>query len=215
MLGRCDKIKRYEIGIEAMKNIIKKEPDAKLYIVGICNNSYSNYLKNYSNKFNLSNNIIFNELVNNTHKYYKNSSIFLLSSKFEGCPMTLTESKLYGLPTLVIGMNYLAYAKNGVININSDDPKLIAKEILKLLNNKEYRKLEGKKARKSLKDFPNEEIYKRWIELFIAVKQGNEIIKKYINKYDKYDEKKDYKENKILYEKIFHKNLNNFKEFKK
>ena len=214
MLGRCDTIKRYEIGINAMKYIIKKEPDAKLYIVGVCNNSYSNNLKNYTNKLGLSNNIIFNKLTNNTHQYYKNSSIFLLTSKFEGCPMTLSESKLYGLPTIVIGMNYLSYAKNGVININNDDPKLIANEIVKLLKNKKYRELEGKKARESLNDFPNEEIYKRWIELFIAVKQGNKIIEKFINKYDIYDKKHDFEENEILYQKIFNKTLKNFKEFK-
>ena len=214
MLGRCDKIKRYEIGIDAMKYIITKEPDAKLYIVGVCNDSYGNYLKNYANKLGLSNNIIFHNLTNNTHQYYKNSSIFLLTSKFEGCPMTLSESKLYGLPSIVIGMNYLAYAKNGVININNEDPILIANEILKLLKNKKYRELEGKKARQSLNDFSNEEIYKRWIELFIAAKQGNKIIEKFINKYDKYDEINDFKENEILYQKLFNKNLKNFKEFK-
>ena len=46
MLGRSDKFKRYEIGIYAMKNVIEKEPEAKLlYIVGIGNNTYDNYLK--------------------------------------------------------------------------------------------------------------------------------------------------------------------------
>ena len=213
MLGRCATIKRYEIGINAMKYVIKKEPDAKLYIVGICNDNYGNYLKNYIKKLGLKNNIIFNKLVKNTKIYYKNASIFLLTSKFEGCPMTLTESKLYGLPTIVIGMNYLSYAKNGVININTEDPKLIANEIIKLLSDKKYRELEGKKARQSLNDFSNEEIYKRWIELFIAVKQGDKIIEKYINKYDIYDKEKDFKENEILYKKIFNNNLKNFKEF--
>lgn len=213
MLGRCDSVKRYEIGIDAMKYVIIKEPDAKLYIVGICNNTYSYFLKNYTNKLGLSNNIVFNPLTNNTHEYYKNSSIFLLTSIFEGCPMTLTESKLYGLPTIVVGMNYLSYAKNGVIYINDNNPKLIADEILKIFSNKNYRELEGKKARESLNDFSNEVIYKRWIELFIAVKQGNKIIEKYINKYDIYNEKYDYKENEILYKKIFNKNLKNFKEF--
>jgi glycosyltransferase involved in cell wall biosynthesis len=195
MLGRCDKIKRYEIGIDAMKYIIIKEPDAKLYIVGICNNKYSIFLKKYSNKLGLSNNIIFNRLTNNTHEYYKNSSIFLLTSKFEGCPMTLTESKLYGLPTIVVGMNYLSYAKNGVINIIDDNPKLIADEILKIFSDKKYRELEGKKARKSIENFPNEEIYKRWIEKFIALKQGDIIFENFIKKYDKYNENKDFKEN--------------------
>ena len=128
--------------------------------------------------------------------------------------MTLSESKLYGLPTIVVGMSYLSAAKNGVININDDDPKIIANEILKLLNNKEYRELEGKKARKSVDYFPNEEIYKRWIEIFISVKQGNIIIENFINKYDEYNEDEDFKENVILYEKIFHKNLKEFEEFK-
>lgn len=213
MLGRSDKFKRYEIGIYAMKNIIEKEPEAKLYIVGIGNNTYDNYLKKLTDKLGLTKNIIFKKLTNNTHQYYKNSSIFLLTSIFEGCPMTLSESKLYGLPSIVVGMSYLSSAKNGVININDDDPKIIANEILNLLNKKEYRELEGKKARQSINDFQNEEIYKRWIEIFIAVKQGEKIIKSYINKYDKFNKDKDLKENQILYKKIFNKNLTEFKEF--
>ena len=213
MLGRSDKFKRYEIGIYAMKNIIEKEPEAKLYIVGIGNNTYDNYLKKLTDKLGLTKNIIFKKLTNNPLQYYKNSSIFLLTSIFEGCPMTLSESKLYGLPSIVVGMSYLSSAKNGVININDDDPKIIANEIINLLNKKEYRELEGKKARQSINDFQNEEIYKRWIEIFIAVKQGEKIIKSYINKYDKYNKDKDLKENQILYKKIFNKNLTEFKEF--
>ena len=50
-------------------------------------------------------------------------------------------------------MNYLSYAQNGVININNEDPKLIANEIVKLLKNKKYRELEGKKLEKVLKIF--------------------------------------------------------------
>jgi glycosyltransferase involved in cell wall biosynthesis len=213
MIGRSDRIKRYEIGINAMKNVIKKEPNAKLYIIGISNDKYSNFLKKYTIKLGLNNNIIFKKLTHNTHQYYKNCSIFLLTSRFEGFPMALTESKIYGLPSIVVEMNYLSNAKNGVINIRENNPKIIGNEILKLLNNKEYRELEGKKARQSIKDFLNEEIYKRWIEIFIAVKQGDKIIEKYIYKYDKYNEEQDFKENEILYEKIFYKNINTYKEF--
>jgi hypothetical protein len=125
--------------------------------------------------------------------------------------MTLLESKLYGLPSIVVGMSYLSSAKNGVINIDNEDPKIIATEILKLLNKKEYRELEGKKARKSIENFPNEEIYKRWIEKFIALKQGDIVIENFIKKYDKYNEDKDFKENVILYKKIFNKNFEEFK----
>ena len=105
MLGRSDKFKRYEIGINAMKIVIEKEPEAKLYIVGIENNTYDNYLKKIVDDLGLTKNIIFKKLTNNTHQYYKNSSIFLLTSIFEGCPMTLLESKLYGLPSIVVGMS--------------------------------------------------------------------------------------------------------------
>ena len=213
MLGRSDKIKRYEIGIKAMKYVIEKEPNAKLYIIGIGNNRYDKFLKNYSAQLGLKKNIIFKKLTKNITQYYKNSSIFLLTSIFEGCPMSLSESKLYGLPSIVVGMNYLSSSKNGVININEDNPELIANEILKLLKDKKYRELEGKKARLSVNDFQNEEIYKRWIEIFISVKQGDKLIEKYIKKYDKYNDEEDFKENQILYKKIFHKNLIEFKEF--
>ncbi len=63
MLRRSDKFKRYEIGINAMKIIIEKEPEAKLYIVGIENNTYDIYLKKIVDELGLTKNIIFKKKI--------------------------------------------------------------------------------------------------------------------------------------------------------
>lgn len=63
MLGRSDKFKRYEIGINTMKIIIEKEPEAKLYIVGIENNTYNNYLKKIVDELGLTKKIILKKLI--------------------------------------------------------------------------------------------------------------------------------------------------------
>lgn len=69
------------------------------------------------------------------------------------------------------GLDYISPAKGGVINIG-DDPKIIAKEAIKVLKNQTYRKFLGKEARKSMKIFKNEYTTKKWIKLLIAIYQG-------------------------------------------
>ena len=54
--------------------------------------------------------------------------------------MALVEAKLFGIPTIICGLDFLSLAKGGTIIIYDDNPDTIAKEAIKILKNEKYRK---------------------------------------------------------------------------
>ena len=120
-------------------------------------------------KLNLENNVKFEGYTSSPEKYYKNASIHLFPSITESFGLVLSETKLYGIPNILVGLDYVSCAKGGVSIIYDDKPESIAKEAIKILKNETYRKKLGKKARESMKAFDNEATVKRWERLILSI----------------------------------------------
>jgi len=151
MIGRADDyMKRFDLGIKAIKYIVKEIPDCEMKIIS---NLYgANYLMNLVEKLNLKKNIQFVGFTLNPEIYYKNASLHIFPSIIECFPMVLSETKIYGIPNIIVGIDYVSTAKGGVININDDDPENIAEEAIKILKNYNYRKKLSEEARESMKN---------------------------------------------------------------
>ena len=52
-----------------------------------------------------------------------------------------------------------------------------------ILNNDEYRKKFGKSARRSMKKFNNEILFKKWVKLILAINKGKECYQTFKNNY--------------------------------
>ena len=87
--------------------------------------------------------------------------------------MALVEAKLFGIPTIICGLDFLSLAKGGTIIIYDDNPDTIAKESIKILKNEKFRKELGKEARESIKNYKNNLIAKKWIKLLLSVYKGD------------------------------------------
>ena len=184
MVGRAnDRMKRFDLGIKAMNYIVKEVPESKMFIISDLHGA--EYLMNLINKLNLKNSIKFVGFTLKPEVYFKNASLHIFPTIIECFPMVLSETKAYGIPSIITGIDYVSAAKGGVININNDDPKKIAKESIKILKNLDYRKKLGKIARKSMKKFKNEITGKKWIKLILAVYNGEN----YYNKLKEEDKK--------------------------
>ena len=171
MIGRADDgIKRYELGIKAMENIIKEIPICQMNIVSSPFKNYEILIKNLS----LEKNVRFVGYQENIEIYLKNSSLHILPSISEAYPMVLSETKIFGIPSIICGLDYLALAKGGTVIIYDDSPITIAKESIKILKDDFYRKKLGKEARISMKTKKNSIIAKNWIELIFSLYNGNE-----------------------------------------
>ena len=69
--------------------------------------------------------------------------------------MVLAEAKIFGIPSIICGLDFLVLSKGGTVILYDDDPDIIAKESIKILKNDRYRKKLGKEARKSMKNRKN------------------------------------------------------------
>ena len=171
MFGRgYDPIKRYELGIKAMEIIIKEIPDCKMNIVSEANKNQINLIK----ELKLENEVKFEGYQNNIEIYLKNASLHILTSFCESYSLVLGEAKIFGIPSILVGLDYLSLSKGGTIIIYDDNPVSIANEAIKVLKDYEYRKKLGKEARKSMKKRSNKLIAKKWIKILLSVFYGND-----------------------------------------
>ena len=176
MIGRGDDpIKRFELGIRAMKYISKKVPECEMKVISKDDNIQN--LKQLALKLQLDNNINFIGYTSNPEIYYKNASLHLFPTLAEAFPNILSETLSYGIPNILCGLDYVSTAKRGTIIIYDDSPISIAKESIKILNNKRYRKKLGREARKNMKTFKNDLLLEKWIKIILSIYKGDNYYK--------------------------------------
>ena len=168
MVGKgSNKLKRFDLGIKAMKYIVKEIPDCEMKIISDFEGLED--LKLLTKELNLENNIKFEEYTSSNDIYYKNASLHLLTSVSESDGLILCETKLFGIPNILTGLDYLTCSKNGTVTIYNDNPENIAQEAIKILKDEKYKKNLGKKARESMKQFDNSVIADKWLRLILSV----------------------------------------------
>ena len=168
MIGRGhDKMKRFELGIMALKNITKEIPECQLLIIADIKD-FSVKTDNITNLI-YAKNIIFPGYTSLPEIYYKNASLHIFTSISESFGLVLCETKLYGIPSILLGLDYTTISKGGTIIIYDDKAETIAKEAIKILKNDNYRKRLGKEARRSMKKFNNDLLSKKWIKLILSI----------------------------------------------
>ena len=177
MIGRAeDRIKRFHLGIETMKYIIMEIEECEMKIISKIDKI--NSLIKFVNESNLENKVKFLGYTPNPEQYYKNASLHLFLTLAEAFPNILSETLIYGIPNIVIGLDYVSTSKGGTIIIYDDSPISIAKEAIKILKNYRLRKKLGKEARKNMKKFRNNVLLKKWVKLIIAIFNGGDYYKK-------------------------------------
>ena len=168
MIGRSnDKMKRFKLGIESMQYITKVFPNSEMKIISNFDNI--NYLNNSVIDLKLEKNIIFVDYTSIPEIYFKNSSLHIFPSISESFGLVLSETNIYGIPSILVGLDYISLINRGTINVYDDNSKSIAREAIKILKNKKYRKKLGKESRKSMKKFNNELLTKKWTNLIFSI----------------------------------------------
>ena len=170
MIGRSeDPVKRYDLGIRAMSSIIKEIPDCTMTIISEKTLKFQKLIKDLK----LDKNVKFTGYQKNIEIYLKNASLHIFPSISECYPMALVETKLFGIPSIICGLDFLSLAKGGTVIIYDDSPDTIGKQAIKILKNETYRRQLGKEARESMKNHKNKIIAKKWIKLLISVYKGD------------------------------------------
>ena len=172
MVGRGDDvIKRFDYGIKAMKYIVKEIPEALMKIIS--SKHHIKKLKELVKELNLKNNVKFVGYKSNPEKYYREAALHIFPTLAEAFPNTLSETLIHGIPNILLGLNYVSTAKGGTVIIYDDSYLSLAKASINILKDSQYRKILGKDARKNMKQYDNNLLLKRWIQLILAIYKGD------------------------------------------
>lgn len=167
-VGRLVQVKGFDLLLQAWKIVVEKYSTWQLYIVGAGEEELN--LKNLTHALNIIDNVIFTGSSNNVAKYYKKSSFYCLSSRFEGFPMVLLEAQSYGLPIVAFDCDtgpaeIVTNGLNGYLTIPENVSDL-ARNILRMieLEDLNFNKMSNLSYENS-KKFNSNRIIKDWLRI--------------------------------------------------
>jgi glycosyltransferase involved in cell wall biosynthesis len=173
-VGRYTYQKGFDLLINAWKIVHKKHPDWTLNIYG---GGKKEDLQTLVEKHGLGSTLKLNGPVSSIREKYLESSIFVLSSRFEGLPLVLMEAMSTGLPSVSFTcpcgpQDIITNGKDGLLCKNGDI-KSLAAGICRLIEDEPLRKEMGRKAAQSIQRFSIDRIMQQWDQLFQEVVRKN------------------------------------------
>ena len=163
-VGRLHTQKGFDILVKSFSSTKALHNNWKLVIVG--QGKEEKDLKKLVNKLNLKDKISFQGFAN-PYSWYRKSSIFVLSSRFEGTPNVLLEAMSMKLPVIITdrcpgGMYYVKNNLSGLV-VSSYNVLALSKAIDKLIYNKGLRNKLAKGSLSYVKKLADHrKIFKQW-----------------------------------------------------
>lgn len=158
--------KRISIVLKTWSKLFKKFPDWELLIVG-SGRSQKSYI-NLANKLGLERFKFLGQ--RKPESFYREASIFLMTSAFEGWGMTLTEAQQYGCVPIVMDSysavhDIIDSGYNGIISPNNELDEYVS-NISKIIENEDLRQTLAMNGISSSKRFTHDKVSEKWIRLF-------------------------------------------------
>ena len=162
-IGHFTYVKGYDMLLEIAKVVLNRYKDWKWTIIGD-GKLKEEFMKKIKEE-NLEKQIVIKSRVKNVSEYYKNSEIYVNTSRSEGFPITILEAKSYNLPIVAFkipGINEMV--RDGVNSMlaNRYDIECMKKNICELINNKEKRISFSKNAKIDIDKFSLNTILEQW-----------------------------------------------------
>ncbi|MBB4044808.1 glycosyltransferase involved in cell wall biosynthesis [Bacteroides reticulotermitis] len=167
-VGRYAPQKGFDRLIAAWAIVAQKHPDWTLDIYG--EGELQTVLQQQIDELGLHENCILHHTVSNIADKYCMSSIFVLSSRYEGLPLVLGEAMAYGVAPVAFTCpcgprDMITDGVNGLL-VEDGNIEQLANRIGYLIEHEDIRKQLGEKAHQRAKDFTMEAISLQWKALF-------------------------------------------------
>ncbi|KFC39641.1 glycosyltransferase family 4 protein [Elizabethkingia anophelis] len=167
-VGRYDYQKGFDELIKIWRDVYLKNQEWRLDIFG--HGPLKEDLQNLIDDLNLTEVIKLCDPVKNIEQEYLSSSILVMTSRYEGLPMTLLEAQACGLPMVAYACkcgpkDIIHDGINGYL-IPERDSQLMTEKILKLIEDDDLRKKMGNINVELSDNFSEDKIMKRWVNLF-------------------------------------------------
>lgn len=173
-LGRLSYQKGYDYLLKAWKFVSQKNRAYSLHIYG-GEDTEGEILRSYIKEHQLLN-VYIHPPVKNVEEVLTDSSIFMMSSRYEGFPMVLLEAMECGLPCVSYACQcgpseIIKNGEDGIIVEQVGDIESLSEAMLKLMEGDELRHKMGANAKKNIARYGEREIMAKWESLF------NELLK--------------------------------------
>lgn len=167
-VGRLDAQKGFDRLIDIWKNVSGECPDWQLNIYG--KGRHQKQLEQQIKANGISATCHINAPVKNIQDKYLDSSIFVMTSRYEGMPMTLLEAVGLGLPCVTYDFkcgprDIITHGKNGFL-IKENNTQTMIRELTELMKNDDLRIKMGNASKNGSKLFSLENVMQRWIYCF-------------------------------------------------
>ena len=169
-VGRYVPQKGFDLLINSWKIISSKHPDWTLSIYG---DGMREELQNQINSLNLQTTCILEPSVANITDKYMESSIFVLSSRYEGFGMVIIEAMACGVPPVAFTCpcgpkDIIQPGINGLL-VPNGDIQALADAMMKVMEDEAYRKMLSLNARKVVDTYSEQAVMSQWILLFTSI----------------------------------------------
>lgn len=173
-IGRLSEQKGYDYMIEIWKVVTETHPEWVLKIFG--EGDQEEKLKKIIKDYNLERNIKILSVTPRIELELLKSSLFIMTSRFEGLPLALMEAMSVGLAAVSFNTpcgpsELIKNGENGFIT-ELYDIKDTAAKIKILLNDEERRKKYGYKSKMLSTQFAIDQVIIKWENLFIKLKNN-------------------------------------------
>ena len=167
-VGRYNNAKGYEYLVEAWKTVHQKHPDWTINIYG--SGEQKEMVKTLIKNNDLQESMVMHEPTDDIMDCYLDSSICVVSSRYEGFSMVILESMVCGVPVVSFDCphgprNIIKNGEDGIL-VDYLNTQALAENICKLIENPKLRKTMGEKARSNIKRFTKENVMRQWTDLF-------------------------------------------------
>ena len=170
-IGRLTNQKGFDYLIKAWSIIAHKYPTWRIDIFG--HGELESFLHNMIIEHNLMKSIQIHEPTDRIFDEYNNSSIFLMSSRYEGYALVLIEAMSYGVPCISFDCPHgpsdiISHRENGLL-VSLGNIEKLAESIEWMITHEEERLRMSYDARQKAKLHTAEAIMPQWVELFEKV----------------------------------------------
>lgn len=168
-LGRMSEEKRPHDALRIFHKVLESEPDAKLFMVGSSpRQGFMDGVYALVDELDMRDSVIMCGFHKEVQPFYSNASVFLLTSDFEGYPMTLAESQSAGLPCVMYDLPYLTLTRRGkgFVAVEMCDINAAADAVVDLLRDPDYRRSLGRDARANIEHVTGLDLAGLWRDMF-------------------------------------------------
>lgn len=159
-----------------MAHVVKKIPDAKLYLIGQGNEAITEELVQVIEQLGIQDNLILSGFTLEVEQYYRKASVFVVTSEYEGFPMAFSEAMAHGVPVVTYDLPWLTLTRDGrgIISVPQKRPDLLAKEVIKLLEDPKLGEEIGLKGREQVQDLEKTDLGEQWDSFFTEISSEGE-----------------------------------------